>query len=87
MLNLDWIDILNLSILIVSSIYYVITCRNINRVTIYGAKYLGMATLKVLPTTCFRYNSEEISLRFPIPMMKLKKIDMSFTVQVLQQNY
>ena len=32
-----------------------------NQVTIYRAKHLGKVTLKVLPTSCFRYNSEEKS--------------------------
>ena len=50
---------------------------------IYGAKCLEMVTLKVLPTTCFSYNSEKISSKFLIPKMKLNKIDMSFPVQVL----
>ena len=32
---------------------------NVNRVTIYRAKYLAIVTLKVLPTTCFRFNLDE----------------------------
>ena len=36
----------------------------------YRAKCLGIVTLRVLPTTCFPYNSEEISSKFPIPKMK-----------------
>ena len=61
-----------------------------NRVTIYRAKYLSVSkyqniivTLKVLPTTCFGYNSEEISSKFPIPKMKLNRINMNFPVQAL----
>ena len=45
---------------------------------IYRAKSLGIVTFKVLPTTCFRYNSEELGSKFPIPKMKLNRIDMSF---------
>ena len=40
-----------------------INCLNINRVTIYRAKCFGIVTLKVLPTSCFRYNSEEKSAK------------------------
>ena len=39
--------------------------------------------LKVLPTTCFRLNTEGISPKFPIPKTKLNRINMSFPVQVL----
>ena len=56
---------------------------NVNRVTIYRAKYLAIVTLKVLPTTCFCYNSDEISSKFLIPKMKLNRINMTFPVQVL----
>ena len=49
-----------------------------NRVTIYS-----IMTLKVLPATCFRYNSEEISSKFPTTKIKLNTIDMNFPVQVL----
>ena len=54
-----------------------------NRVTIYRAKRLGIVVLKVLPTTYFHYNSEEISLKFPIFKVKLNRIDISLPVQVL----
>ena len=47
------------------------------------AKCLGIVTLKVLPTSCSRYNSEEKSPKFPISKMKLSRINMSFPVQVL----
>ena len=67
----------------VNNFYYVIDYLNINRFTIYRAKRLGIVILKALPTTYFCYNSEEISLKFPIPKMKLNRIDMSFPVQVL----
>ena len=50
---------------------------------IYIAKCLGIVTLKVFPTNCFRYNSENISTKFPIPKMKLSRIAMIFLVQVL----
>ena len=42
-----------------------------------------IVTLKVLPTSCFRYNSEEESTKLPNPKMKLNKIDTSFSVKVL----
>ena len=50
---------------------------------IYRAKCLGIVTLKSLPTTCFHYNSEELSSKFLIPKMKLNRVDMNFPVQVL----
>ena len=34
-------------------------------------------------TENFRYNSEELSSKFPISKMKLSRINMSFPVQVL----
>ena len=74
MLNLARIDI-NLSTFKVNNFYYVINYLNANRVTIYKAKCLGMVTLRVLPTTCFRYSSEEKSSKFPIPSVKLNWID------------
>ena len=67
---------LNLSIFIVNNFYYVINCL-INRFAIYRAKCLSIVTLKVLPTICFRYNSEDISSKFPIPKIKLNRIDMN----------
>ena len=67
----------------VDNFYYAINCLNINRVTIYRAKCLGIVTLKVLQTICFRCNSEEISSKLSIPNMKLNRIDMSFPVQAL----
>ena len=57
-----------------------------NRVTICRAKCLDIVILKVLPTSYFCYNSEEKSTKFPNPKMKLNKIDISFPVQILQQN-
>ena len=65
---------LNLSIFRVKNFYYVINCLYLNRVTIYRAKCLGKVNLKVLPTTCFRFNSEEISSNFLIPKMRLNRI-------------
>ena len=67
----------------VDNFCYAINYLNKNRVTIYRAKCLGIVTLKVLQTTYFRCNSEEISSKFPIPNMKLNRIDMSFPVQAL----
>ena len=74
---------LNLSIFIIKNFYYVINYLYINHVTIYRAKCLAIVTLKILPTTCFRYASEEVSSKFSIPKMKLNRILMSFPVQVL----
>ena len=54
-----------------------------NCFTISGAKCLGIVTLKDLLTSCSRYNSEEKSPKFPVPKMKLKRINASFPVQVL----
>ena len=42
---------------------------------IYRTKCIGIGTLKVLPTNCFRYNSKEKSTKFPNPKMKLNKIN------------
>ena len=67
----------------INNFYYVINYLNINRVTIYRAKHLGIVVLKVLPTTYFHYNSEEISLKLPIFKMKLNRIDIRLPVQVL----
>ena len=71
MLNLDRIDISNSSIFIGKNFYYIISCLNINRITIYRAKCLGIVTLKVLPKTYFRYNSEEKGTKLPIRRIKL----------------
>ena len=57
-----------------------------NRVTIYRAKYIDIMTLKVLPTSCFRYISEDKTTKFPNPKKKLNKIDTSLSVQILYQN-
>ena len=54
-----------------------------NRVTICRAKCLDIVALKLLPTSCFRYNAEEKSTKFRNLKMKLNKIDTSFFVQVL----
>ena len=55
---------LNLSIFGVNNFYCVTIQLNINRFTIYGGKCLGIVTLKVIPTACFRYNSEELGSKF-----------------------
>ena len=52
-----------------------------NHVTICRAKCLDIVTLKLLPTSCFRYNSEEKSTKFLNPKMKLNKIDIHFPVR------
>ena len=72
MVNLERTS-LNLPIIIVNNFYNAINCLNINRIV----------ALKVLSATCFRYNSEEITSKFPIPKMKLNRVDVSFPVQVL----
>ena len=42
-------------------------------------------TLKVLPTTCFRYSSDKISSKCPIPKIKLNGFDSaSFLMQLLK---
>ena len=56
---------------------------NMRQVRICRVKYLGIVTLKVLPISCSRYNSEEKSKKFPNPKMKLNKIDTRFPMQVL----
>ena len=42
---------LNLSIFTINNLYYVINDFNINHITIYRAKFLGIVTLKALPKT------------------------------------
>ena len=83
MLNIDKISSFNVSIFIIKNIYYVISYLDINCLTIYRVKYLGIVALKVLQTSCFRYNSEEKSAKFPVLEMKQKRTDVSFPVQVL----
>ena len=56
---------------------------NVNCVTIYRTKCTDIASLNILATSFFHYNSEEKSLKFPNPKMKLSKIDMSLPVQIL----
>ena len=58
--------------------YYVKICLNINRVTIYKAKCLGIVTLKVFTTTCFSYNLVETSTKFSILKMKIRSLISSF---------
>ena len=45
---------------------------------IFRANCHGRVPLKVLPTSCFRYNLDENSTKFRILKMKLYKIDRSF---------
>ena len=52
----------------------------------YRAKCLGIVTLRVLSTTCFRYNSEEISSKFPILKMKLTTTEISTREPSLKSN-
>ena len=77
---------LNVSIFIVNNFYVVTNCLKINCVTIYRGKCLGIVTSKILRTNCFRCNSEKKSAKFPIPKMKLNRIDATFSMQVLKQN-
>ena len=58
-------------------------CINCSNVTIYWAKCLVIVILKVLPTSFFRYKSEEKSTKLPIPRMKLSRTYPSFSVQVI----
>ena len=64
----------NLCIFMVNNFYCVINCLNMNRVKIYRAKYLDIVTLKVLPTSFSRYNSEDKTPKFPISKMKLSRM-------------
>ena len=64
---------LNLSIIIVNNFYCVMHCLNMNCVTICSAKCLDIVTFKNLPTSCFRYNSEEESTKSPNSKMKLNQ--------------
>ena len=82
MLNLHRIDISNSSIFIGNNFQYVINCLNIKRITICRGKSFGIVTLKILPKTCFRYNSEEKGTKLLIWRVKLKWINTSFTVQI-----
>ena len=41
---------------------------------IYKVIYLIIVTLKVLPTSCFCYNSKENCTKFPIPRMKPNRV-------------
>ena len=77
---------LNVSIFIENNSYVVINCLKINHVTISRGKCLGIVTLKILRTSCFRYNPEKKSAKLPIPKMKFNRIDATFSVQVLKQN-
>ena len=80
MFNLDRIDNLPISI---NNFYCVINCSNMSRVKIFRAKCLGIVTLKVLPTSCSRYNSENKSSKFLFQKVKLNRINTSVPVQVL----
>ena len=44
----------------------IVSCLNVNRVTISKAKYFGIVTSKVLSTSYFPYNS---LTKFTIPKM------------------
>ena len=43
--------------------------------------------LKVLPTSFFCYNSEKESIKFPIPKMKLNRINTSFHERIYNQMF
>ena len=53
-----------IGIFIVNNFYCVLNCVYINRVTIYRAKYPGIVTLAVLPSSSFGYKSEEKSAKY-----------------------
>ena len=59
----------------------VINCPNMNCVTTCKVKYFCLVTLKVLPTNCSRYNSEEKGPKFSIPKTKQNRINASFSVK------
>ena len=59
----------------------IVSCLNVNRVTISKAKYFGIVTLKVLPTSYFPCNS---LIKFTIPETKINRINTSLPLQVLQ---
>ena len=67
---------LNLSIFIVNNFNCAINCLNMNRVTICRAKCLGIVTLKVLWTSCSRFNSGEKSPKFMIPKKELLRVSL-----------
>ena len=69
-----------MNLFIVHNFYYVINYLNKNRITIYRAKRFGIVTLKVIATSCFRYYTEEESIKFLIPEMKLNRINTNFSV-------
>ena len=71
MFNLDRIDI---SQFIYFYFNCAINCLNMNRVTICRAKCLGIVTLKVLWTSCSRFNSGEKSPKFMIPKKELLRV-------------
>lgn len=64
---------LNLNI-IVNNFFYVINCWNINHVKIYKAKFLGIITLKGLPTDFFSYYSELKSTKFRFRRLSLTEL-------------
>ena len=57
--------------------FCVINCLNMNRIPICRAKCFGIVTLKASLRSCSRYNSEDKSPKFPIPKMKLNRINVS----------
>ena len=56
---------------------------NIKRVI---AKYLGIMTSEVLPTSSFRYKAKEKSKKLSVPKMKLSRINTRFPVQAILKN-
>ena len=63
------------SILKVNEFHFVINCLNINRVTIYRARCLGIMAFKISPTKYFHHNSERKNTNIPISKMKLRRFD------------
>ena len=58
-----------------------------NCVTTCRAKYFCIVTLKALPTSCSRYNSEEKGPKFPIPKTKRNRINASFSVKFFLKTF
>ena len=83
MLSLEGLLSPDLSIFIVNNFSFAINHLNINRVTFYRTKCLGMMALKLLPTSFFCYNSEGKSTEFSIPKIKLSRTDRAFSVKIL----
>ena len=56
---------------------------NINRVV---AKYLGIMTSEVLPTSSFHYKAKKKNTKLSVPKMMLSGINTSFPVRAILKN-